>query len=225
MADTTLTDVDPALTGSLSGTLEYVFKKMLQGIDGQLPAQVISYDRVTNRATVQPLISRVTTAGEAVERGTVASMPVLALGGGEFNISFPLKAGDRGWIEASDRDISLYLQTTQQSKPNTLRMHEFSDGRFIPDVFADYELPAGHDDSLVIQHKSGQTWIGVKENEISLKVGSTEFTLTEDRITLTAGGNSFVVSAAGAKHNGVNVGSNHKHSGIQSGNENTGGPQ
>ncbi|CNB71533.1 Uncharacterised protein [Yersinia pseudotuberculosis] len=164
-------------------------------------------------------------AGEAVERGTVASMPVLALGGGEFNISFPLKAGDRGWIEASDRDISLYLQTSKQSKPNTLRMHEFSDGRFIPDVFADYELPAGHDDSLVIQHKSGQTWIGVKENEISLKVGSTEFTLTEGSITLTAGGNAFVVSAEGAKHNGVNVGGNHKHSGVQGGNDNTGGPQ
>ncbi|CNI48552.1 Gp138 family membrane-puncturing spike protein [Yersinia pekkanenii] len=225
MADTTLTDIDPALTGSLSGTLEYVFKKMLQGIDGQLPAQVISYDRVTNRATVQPLISRVTTAGEAVERGTVASMPVLALGGGEFNISFPLKTGDRGWIEASDRDISLYLQTSKQSKPNTLRMHEFSDGRFIPDVFADYELPAGHDEALVIQHKSGQTWIGVKEKEISLKVGSTEFTLTEENITMTAGGNAFVVSAAGAKHNGVNVGGTHTHSGVEVGDGTTSTPQ
>lgn len=225
MADTTLNDADPGQSASLAGVIEYAFKKLLQGIDGQLPARVISYDRVSNRATVQPLITRITTSGKRVERATIASVPVIALGGGDYCITFPLKAGDRGWIESSDRDISLFLQTDDAARPNTLRMHEFADGRFIPDQFGDFVLPEGHDGALVIQHKTGKTAILLKENELNLKIQDTSIRATGSTLTFTAGGSTLELSAAGLHHDGKNIGSAHAHGGVEKGNDKSGGPE
>ncbi|OCJ20271.1 Gp138 family membrane-puncturing spike protein [Serratia sp. 14-2641] len=224
MAETNLGSSDPASRESLPGVIEFAFKKMLQGIDGQLPAVVISYDREAGRATVRPLISRLTTDGQPVERATIASVPVLALGGGDFVITFPLKAGDKGWIEASDRDISLFMQSNEKSRPNTLRMHEFSDGRFVPDMFADYTLPAEHENEMIIQHKNGETLLGVKDDQIRLVVGTTSITLDKVGVSFSAGGQSLVFNADGMKHDGKNVGADHEHSGVQRGSDNTGGP-
>lgn len=224
MATTTLNSSDPAARDSLAGLIEFAIKKQLQATDGQLPAVVVSYDRASNRATVQPLISRLTTDGQPVERATIASVPVLALGGGGFAVTFPLKAGDRGWIEASDRDISLFMQSNEKARPNTLRMHEFSDGRFVPDMFASHTLPAENADELIIQNKSGETLIGVKDDRLRLVVGTTSITLDKDSISFAAGGQSLIFNADGMKHNGTNVGANHKHDGVQTGSGQTGGP-
>ncbi|WP_202973956.1 Gp138 family membrane-puncturing spike protein [Fimbriiglobus ruber] len=60
-----------------------------------LPAQVIAYDRTTNRAQVQPLIAVVTTANQVVQRAQ-SSVPVFQYGGGGFVLSFPVMTGDTG---------------------------------------------------------------------------------------------------------------------------------
>ncbi len=100
---------DPANAGGLAGTLREVFKKFMQGMDDMLPAKIIEYDRASNVATVQPQIMVLTTEKRTVPRPLFASVPVLALGGGDFVLSFPLKPGDSGWIKANDRDIrSIY---------------------------------------------------------------------------------------------------------------------
>ena len=160
---------DPANDGSLPGVMRQVFKKQMQNVDGQLPAQVIAYDRKTNRATVQPLITRLTTDGRPHDRGTFSEMPVLALGGGGFYLNFPLRPGDRGWIEASDRDISLFMQGDTMAQPNTMRMHNFSDGRFIPDVMGSYTFDASDDEKLVIASLDGRVKITLGAEELKVK--------------------------------------------------------
>lgn len=217
MATTHITSADPADKTSLAGAVNFAFKKMMQDIDGQLPAEVISYDRATNRATVRPLISRLTTDGQAVERATVASMPVLALGGGGFVITFPLEPGDRGWIEASDRDISLFLQTDAIAKPNTLRQHNFSDGRFIPDVFNGFDLPGEGAGRMVIQSRSGDVAIMLSDNEITINAP----TLTVNAPMIKINGQADIIG--GLTVDGVAFGY-HRHTGVQTGDGTTGGP-
>jgi hypothetical protein len=152
----------PAAAGNLGAVLSWCFTKLKQKMDGQLPAQIMSYNRTTNRATVQPMISMITTSGQRILRGQLASVPVLALGGGGFFINFPLSDGDVGWIRASDRDISLYLQSLQQSPPNTKRLHSFEDGLFIPDAMNKYTFTpdAG---GMVISSYDGTTRVVLQE--------------------------------------------------------------
>lgn len=132
--------IDPANEGTLTGTFRQVFSKLLQDVNGMLPARVIAFDRTTNRVQVQPLINVLTTDGGTVGRAQVASIPVAQIGGGGHILNFNLVTGDLGWILASDRDISLFLQSYSQQRPNTERKCNFADSLFIPDVMTGFTI-------------------------------------------------------------------------------------
>lgn len=156
----------------LVGLLFESYKKFLQQTDDMLPARVISYDRATNIAVVQPMIMMLTTDNQRVERGTV-SVPVFQFGGSGFFISFPLNPDDMGWIKASDRDIGLFLQSHQLSEPNTKRLHSFSDGMFYP-MPMPYGAVGGEDSArAVFQTMDGATKITVGDNIITIKSSAT----------------------------------------------------
>lgn len=202
---------NPADDDSLTGAMNVVLRKFLQNVDDMLPATVISYDRASNKAVVRPLISVVDTNGASINRSAVASIPVLALGGGDFFVNFNLPAGSLGWIKASDRDISLFTQGYSESRPNTRRMHKFSDALFIPDIMTGYTIAGEDSDAMVIQNKSGSVKISLNQSRIKMTAPDVEIVSS----TLT--------------HNGVNVGDTHVHpQGADSaGNaqQNTDGPQ
>lgn len=161
--------INPADNDSLAGTLQFAYNKLLQQTDGMLPAQVVSYDRATNRASVQLLISLITTSGALVPRAQLASVPVLILGGGGFSLSFPLQEGDLGWVIANDRDISLFLQEYTQSQPNSFRIKQFSDGMFIPDVMKSWNSNSGNESDFIIQNETGTISISMTATSIDIK--------------------------------------------------------
>lgn len=147
---------NPANYNTLSGCFTEVLNNFLNQTDDMLPAQVVSYNRATNRATVQPMIQMQATNGQIITRARIASVPVFTYGGGGFVIGFPLTAGAKGWIKANDRDISLYLAGGYvPSLPNTKRKHSFSDCVFIPDVMGSFTLAGEDANNLVIQNTAG----------------------------------------------------------------------
>lgn len=231
MTDNAIPSKDPANEGTLAGVLSAVFKKQLQGVDDMLPAQVIAYDRVANVATVRPLVMVLTTDDQTVQRAQIARVPVLALGAGDFVINFPVKAGDKGWIKANDRDISLYLQGLKEAQPNTTRLHSFEDGLFIPDVLNQYTL-AGDvaDDDMVIQNLDGTIRVIIGPAKVRVvhpvliefeapdvkAIGDLEVTGT----SLLTG---YVTAPAGAEIAGIDF-ETHTHSGVDPGAGNSGPP-
>jgi hypothetical protein len=142
---------------TLSAAMNFVLRKYLQDTDDMLPAQVIAYNRTTNRAQVQIMVPMVTTNNQVVQRAPIASVPVLQLGGGGFVVSFPINPGDLGWIKANDRDISIFNATLNNSSgPPTQRLHKFSDAMFIPDTMMNNVTIASEDaNNLVIQNTAG----------------------------------------------------------------------
>lgn len=159
-------DIDPANNESLAGTLQFAFYKLLQNVNGMLPAQVIAYDRTNNRVQVQLMIAIMTTQGAQVSRPQLASIPVLALGGGDFFINFNLQAGNLGWVLANDRDISLFLQTYKETAPNTGRVKNFADALFIPDVMKGYTIT--DTDAMVVQNLAGTVKITLNSDTINI---------------------------------------------------------
>lgn len=133
-----------------------------------LPAVVLLFDRARNVATVQPLITWVDVNDNARPRARYTEIPVMSSGGGGFHISFPLKAGDLGWIYASDRDLGIFRATLQQSKPNTGRCHRFEDGMFIPDVFRKYVINGEDTNAMVIQSVDGATRVSIRPDNIKM---------------------------------------------------------
>lgn len=214
MATNAPPSVDPASQDSLEGVFNTVLRKFLQRVDDMLPARVVSYDRTTNRATVQPVVSLLTTAGTQLARATVGSVPVLLLGGGGHMLGFNLQAGDLGWIKASDRDISMFLQSFNVGPPNTQRMHSFEDALFIPDVMRGFTIAGEDESAVVLQTLDGTHKVAVGADRVTLTAGASKFELTAAGMVYTGG--PFVI-------NGV-VFDTHVHGGVEPGPANTGGP-
>lgn len=253
MTEQAFPGANPANSGGMAGVLKTVLGKFLQEVDDCLPARLLSYDRENNVASVQPLVAVSTTEGGVVSRALIASVPVLALGGGGFVINFPLKAGDLGWIKASDRDISLYLQSLTEAKPNTARLHSFSDGVFIPDIMRRYQIPGeDFDSNAVIQSLDGKIRLSLWPDRIKATAGANYLEITEAGIiTIHAENKIFLdaplVEMAGIFQSGVSTGggistitgglnatgdmvagavslNQHSHDGVQSGNGSTNKP-
>ena len=214
---------NPADDGSLGAMLKAAMDKYMKSVDGMLPAVVVSYNRTTNRATVAPAINMLMTNGEQLVRSKLANIAVLAIGGGDFCLTFPLKPGDTGWIEASDRDVSAWLQGggKRRAQPNTHRTHSFSDGRFIPDKLADYTLPPEAEGGVCLQHKSGSCAIIITDSKIIFKGPVEMLDPVEMKQTMTVAGQSTL--NGGATIESIPF-SSHKHTGVQTGGDTSGGP-
>lgn len=167
--------IDPADNDILKGAFSFIFKKLMQNVHHKLPAKVISFDRGPPAyATVQPTVMLVGTNGSRIPRAQVAKVPVFEFGGGGFVVSVPLSVGDTGWITACDRDISLYLQSMQDARPNTNRMFNFADGHFIPDKLTSWALDEEDQENLVIQKYDGTVKIALWPNKVKIVSPTTE---------------------------------------------------
>jgi hypothetical protein len=223
MSEGNIPSKDPADEGSLGGVLRSVFRKLLMNTDAMLPARVLNYDRENNVATVQPVIAMLTTDGKVVPRAQVARVPVLALGGGGFCLNFPLVQGDLGWIEASDRDISLYLQSLNEAQPNTYRLHSFEDGRFIPDVMNKFDVGDVAADEMAIQSLDGTVRVTLSPTRV--RVVAPEVLIDTDQMTVNGVTtfNDEVTFNDDTVTNGIRF-STHKHTGVTTGGGTSGGP-
>jgi hypothetical protein len=233
---------NPVNESSFAGMFNEVLGKFSQRLECMLPAEIVTYDRATNTATVRPLIALLTTDGLAVSRPRIARVPVLAMGGGGFVLNFPLVPGDKGWIEASDRDISLFMQAEQvESQPNTFRLHSFEDARFIPDIFGKYTLAPTAEGALTIQSLDGSVSVTLSPDTITLTApnvivnASTKADIKAPAITVE-GSSTLALKAPNITIDGaVNQGSggfviggipfgSHKHGGVDPGGGTSGGP-
>lgn len=192
--------IDPANNDSLVGTLNFCFSKLLQNTNGMLPAQVLAYDRTTNRVNVQLLITILGTDGTQTPRAQIASLPVLILGGGGLTISVPIIEGDLGWVLANDRDISLFLQNYQQSPPNTNRIKNFADGLFIPDAMRTHNISTSNEGYLLIQNENNTIQIEIGTDTTT---GANQINIVADRINLDVGLTGFLTLNGNLDVNGA----------------------
>lgn len=193
---------NPANDGDLTGMIKEILGKFLQNLDDCLPAKVIAVSADRTRVQVQPMVQMVTTLGERVSRAQLLEIPVFQAGGGGFVLSFPVKAGDLGWIKATDRDISLFLKSYAEVPPNTVRRHVFSDAWFVPDVMHGFTV--ADPEAAVLQSLDGTVAVALKPDGIKLTVGPAVLELTATGaacnvpFTASAGIITTTVEASGA---------------------------
>ena len=215
---------DPANYDSMTGMFVTILRKYTEGINGKLPASIVSYDRTTNRAVVQPLINILTTSNTQEIRAQIEDVPVYQYGGGGFVINVPLNAGDIGWIIANDRDISNFKETFTLSAPGTFRIKNFADAVFYPNIQKDFIIAAEDEANLVIQKLDGTAKISISPAgtiKIAAPTVIIEATSTQIQGNLNVAGT--VTAEVDVVGNGVSL-KTHVHSGVTIGTDNTGVP-
>jgi hypothetical protein len=150
-------------------------KAMLSGFQAGLwtamPATVVSFNAAKATVAAQPAIQAQFRAGTAQQFQNVTlpqcvDCPVITPGGGGFLATFPLAAGDEGLLVFASRCIDAWWQqgdAKQQGQPQAeLRMHDLSDGFFIPACFSQPNVPANWSTtSAQLRSKDGLAYVEV----------------------------------------------------------------
>lgn len=173
---------------TLEGLLKEFSERTLRNTEASLPCVVLAVSVDRRRVSVQPLINIVGTDGTTIPRSQIDEVPVYQAGAGDTIISFPVKVGDIGWIDACDRDITLFLQSYNAQDPPTRRLHSFSDSRFIPDLMTNFTIAGEDSTALVIQNRTGSVKIALDQSEIRINNGSVDLTIDNSSITGTVPG-------------------------------------
>lgn len=167
--------------------------------------------KVTSRTkvSVRPLIKIVAKDGKAYDRDIIEGVPMFTAGAGDKFVSFPVAVGNLGWLDASDRDISLFIQSYEISEPPTSRMHSFSDARFIPDIMTNITVATEDSAAIVIQNRGGTVKIALDDSEIRIKNNAVSLVVDGSSVTGIAPGgfdlNGFTIDASGAAESPVSV--------------------
>ena len=150
--------IDPAVLEDGVAAFDIYLRGVLSRMECCMPGMILSFDRTSHNALVQPLCDFVTNTGESVERKPI-TMHVWRFACGGKIIDFPIRKGDTGWIIASDYDS--FLQKINNSNidesknkgslnPNTAESHSYRHGFFMPDNFCSFPDIARFGDNLVV---------------------------------------------------------------------------
>ena len=154
------------------GKEELLMEQMMLKLEKVAPAEIVNYDRNTNRASVQILNQAIYADGSKLSQKVLNDIPVYMMSGGGFIFSFPVKPKDKGWIIAADRDISVFKQLLSVFAPATYEKHRYKDGFFLPDKIKGFEITQEEEGAVILTSEDGQTKLVIKDGEIKIKAKS-----------------------------------------------------
>lgn len=144
---------------------------------------------------------------------------------GGVYISLPYKVGDNVWVNVSERDMAMLMSNDKvvASSPST---HDLSDCFCFPTYFTDSNIPKYSTEDLVIGNKS--TTITVKESGIVIDTDTFEVNAISATFNcpVVVNGNMDIKGdtnmSGSIKHQGVDIGKDHKHTLVQVGSGDSG---
>lgn len=102
-----------------------------------------------------------------VDYPILLDVPVVILGGGNANLTFPIAQGDECLILFNDRDIDNWFQSGQVGPVASNRLHSFSDGFALIGVRSLARSLAGYDTSRAVL-ANGTTLVGVSASKVKI---------------------------------------------------------
>lgn len=156
------------MSESLTQAINNCIKQDRANLYTALPAKVISFNGHT--VTCEVMIKRVITNGQEIEIPPLADVPVQFPHAGGFCFTVPIKKGDEGLVIFSSRCIDGWYQSANKSIPLDSRMHDLSDGIFIPGVNSvPKKIVDFYHDGLSMQTDDGSTFIRLINGKILIQ--------------------------------------------------------
>ena len=186
---------------SAAQTIPFFGEQLLKQVRTSLPGVVVEYDATTARARVQPAIDLLHVNGSSIPRPVLLDVPVIHPAGGGYLVHIPLDVGDPVLLLFSERDIAVFKRTLEVGPPPTDAIMPLTGAVAVPG-FA--QTPFTAQDGLSLQSADGSVHVRIHEGDVLIR-GNVEITGT-------------------LRANGVDVGSTHRHGGVQSGSDQSGTP-
>lgn len=132
-----------------------------------LPVTVETFNATLQTVQVRPQIiplwnNPTTGQREPLPIPIINDCPVCFPGGGGFHLTFPLLHGDEGLLILASRCIDGWWSTGKGTPQNDLRMHDLSDGFFIPGVKSKPNALTGVSTSKVqLRNDAGNSFVDI----------------------------------------------------------------
>lgn len=183
---------------SIPGWVSERLESFAQSFQTCIPAIVKkTVDR--SKVIATPAVQLTDSDGNAFDWADV-TLTVLTPFGQNVFMSFPIAAGDTGWIVAADMDTSLFKKAKKPARQNTFERHKYRFGFFIPDKINGFTIADADKNSFLISNLDGSTRITVSESEIGLIAGNNELKINGSSITINATGGDVIVDGISLKN-------------------------
>ncbi len=193
-----------------------VFRELQKGISTNIPGHILAFDSGSQTAQVQIGVS-IRVKGEQVRHQPLIHVPVYFFGGDEYFVEVQIDPGTEGMIAFAQRCIDGWVNTGGVGNNPILRLHSLDDAMFFPGLRSQpKKISNFNNNGIRLRDKSGQNYFWLKND------GSAEIKANSLKID-TSGATE--INSSSLTHNGVNVGSDHRHSGVDTGPGTTQGPQ
>lgn len=209
-----------------------------------MPARIVAYDFKIKKATVQPLINQTYNDGEVLPYPQIFNVPVVHPSSGGASITFPVKIGDKVTLIFSQKSLEEWLKDGNLVTPDDPRQNDLTDAiAFIGLNAFNVNSPVESADDLLIDYDGSQIVIhpeGILDiNAEVINVTSPTVNIDAENVNVTGKVTaqeveaiamvksatmeaSTSITAPAAIINGTNF-SAHKHIGVTSGPDETGG--
>lgn len=229
-----------ALIGDQNQLLEQFFNAKQTGLWTALPAIVQEFDPETLTCVCQPTIKgrikKPDGSIELVDMPLLLDCPVVFPHAGGCSLTFPVKQGDECLVVFSCRGIDFWWQQGGVQPPPEPRMHDLSDGFAILGVWSQVtKIASVNTSSVQLRSDDGQAFVEINPQSHNVNVNtngkisaiaSGSATLKAQSVTIDAPQMTVtgkLTVNGDIVGNGVDL-KTHTHSGVQTGNGNTGRP-
>lgn len=197
---------------SLRDLLDQLKKEILLTLSSHHIGTIQSFDKTNQTATVtinyKKTIFRLDAStglynGVLIDYPILIDCPVIALGGGDSALTFPIEEGDECLVLFNDRDFDNWFSGSLTSAPATPRLHSFSDAiilvglRSLPNSLEAYDM-------VRAVLRNGSAMVGVGPTLI--KIANNTTTLNTLLQTLVTDIKTLVTQTAALTVTGVTTG-------------------
>lgn len=212
------------------------FTENMKGVFTCIPGHIVTFNPSIQRAQIQIGVERVLNNGATEVPRVIDDVPVIFHGSSEYTFEFEVGPGTEGAIYFSQRCIDGWKNSGGVASNNFARFFHPQDAFFMPGLRSQPgSISSFQNNGARIRNKSGSQYVWLKKDGTIEESNGAGFimlmsngTVNINGVTILASGQTSMpagLSVTGAmENNGKNIGSTHKHSGVQTGSSNTGNP-
>tara|TARA_R110000765_G_scaffold244631_7_gene346872 strand:+ start:4606 stop:5253 length:648 start_codon:yes stop_codon:yes gene_type:complete len=199
------------------------FRELMKGVCTSIPGHVLAFDGERQMAQVQVGVERIDISNAAFTVPPIIDVPV-CFPGGDFAIECQIDPGCEGLIYFSQRCIDGWIQAGGVAANPIGRFHNMQDALFLPGFRSQPNvLPDFQNNGIRLRNNAGTQFAWLKnDGSIAVENGAGHIRIAVDG-TVTINGAVIGTDGDVTTATGISL-DTHVHSGVQSGNSNTGAP-
>jgi hypothetical protein len=161
---------------------------ILNQVKTNYPAQIVSYDSSTKKASVKILDKILVAEDTVLDIPVLTDIPVQMFVGGGFQIAIPLKEGDTGRLAIFHSDIDEYKSYGGEREVYSRNEFAFHNSMFIPDFHPFNKDVVSNQSNLVIGTSNGLAQFSMTPaNEVVVATPVGDITIGEHSVAITVG--------------------------------------